>query len=110
TVAEVFEYRHAIDGRMSTLLNRLTDKDAREVTRIVELGINHEQQHQELMLTDIKHLFSCNPLWPAYRQHSVETTAACNNSGGWLAFDGGIVEIGHQGGEFAFDNEGPQHQ
>src|SRR5438128_9655062 len=54
TVAEVFEYRQAVDGRVTRLLNRLTGNDAREAAGVIELGIHHEQQHQELMLTDIK--------------------------------------------------------
>ena len=70
TVAEVFEYRHAVDQRMACLLNSSRDDDSQEMARVVELGINHEQQHQELMLTDIKHVYSCNPLWPTYRQSS----------------------------------------
>jgi hypothetical protein len=69
-VAEVFQYRRAVDERMTRLLSTLDDNDAGETARVVELGLNHEQQHQELMLTDIKHLFSCNPLWPAYRRRA----------------------------------------
>src|SRR5881275_2179318 len=102
TVAEVFEYRHAIDERITRLLHRLTGDEAAEAARIVELGINHEQQHQELMLTDIKHLFSCNPLWPAYRQQPAQIEKSYKSSNGWMAFDGGVLEIGHDGNRFAF--------
>jgi ergothioneine biosynthesis protein EgtB len=75
---------------------------------LAELGLHHEQQHQELILTDIKHAFSCNPLRPTYvpPQPSVVRTSAALK---WLDFAGGIVPIGHQGEDFAFDNERPRH-
>jgi ergothioneine biosynthesis protein EgtB len=80
------------------------------MARVVELGINHEQQHQELMLTDIKHLYSCNPLWPAYRQLPASVPASHIGPSGWSDYGGGVVEIGHAGRTFAFDNERPRHQ
>jgi ergothioneine biosynthesis protein EgtB len=110
TVAEVFEYRHVIDERIAGLLVYLAGDEAREAVRIVELGINHEQQHQELMLTDIKYLFYCNPLLPGYAQLPLQPTKISNRLSDWSAVGGGIVEIGHAGDGFAFDNEGPQHQ
>ena len=68
-MAEVFEYRHNVDERMTRLMDDFErSATAEELARIVELGIHHEQQHQELLLTDIKHMFSCNPCCPAYRQ------------------------------------------
>src|SRR5436190_21379396 len=73
TVAQVFEYRHAVDQRMLRLLTSLGDADAQDIAQVVELGLNHEQQHQELLLTDIKHVLSCNPLWPTYRQLPADT-------------------------------------
>jgi ergothioneine biosynthesis protein EgtB len=110
TVAQVFEYRHAVDQRMSRLLNSLRDDDSQETARVVELGINHEQQHQELMLTDLKHAYSCNPLWPAYRQLSPGLDKTPARTSGWSSFGGGVVEIGHAGRAFAFDNERPRHK
>lgn len=110
TVAEVFEYRHAVDHRVSRLLASLADDDTIELARVVELGINHEQQHQELMLTDIKHAFSCNPLFPMYRQSPAGLPAADAKPSSWSAFSGGVVEIGHAGRTFAFDNERPRHK
>ncbi len=109
TVAEVFQYRHAVDERMLRLLSTLGDNDAEETARVVELGMNHEQQHQELMLTDIKHLFSCNPLWPTYRTSPGDPTPTSQLSDGWSAHRGGIVQVGHEGPGFAFDNERPRH-
>ena len=108
TVAEVFQYRHAIDDRVLKLLGD-PDDDADQVAAVVELGINHEQQHQELMLTDIKHLLSSNPLWPAYRAEMADVPATSLPSNGWLAYPGGVVQIGHKGPSFAFDNERPPH-
>jgi ergothioneine biosynthesis protein EgtB len=78
---------------------------------VIALGLNHEQQHQELLLTDIKHVFSCNPLAPAFR-----ADAAAGSAGGelppldWIEHEGGLVEIGHDDDDFAYDNEGPRHK
>jgi ergothioneine biosynthesis protein EgtB len=110
TVAEVFEYRHAVDERMARLLHGLGDDGSPDMARVVELGINHEQQHQELLLTDIKHLYSCNPLWPAYRQLTASVSASDIGPSGWSDYGGGVVEIGHAGRTFAFDNERPRHK
>ena len=109
TVAEVFDYRHAVDQRLLELLEYDTDDDE-ELARVVELGIQHEKQHQELILTDIKHVFSCNPLFPVYRDAPPSSgdarTPACRQ----FAYDGGTVEIGHGGTGFAYDHEFPRHQ
>ena len=75
---------------------------------VLELGLQHEQQHQELLLTDILHAFSCNPLLPAYRADWPATTLPATPPQ-WLRHPGGRVEIGHAGQGFAFDNEGPRH-
>ncbi|MGH8157864.1 MAG: ergothioneine biosynthesis protein EgtB [Rhodanobacter sp.] len=104
---EVRGYRHFIDDAVNELLARSEDA---ELATLVELGLQHEQQHQELLLTDIKHAFWCNPLQPAYR-----TTLAdpMPEKAAPLRFvDGrdGIVEIGHRGEGFAFDNETPRHR
>ncbi len=109
TVAEVFQYRKAVDERVLRLLHNVRDEVAAETARLVELGINHEQQHQELLLTDIKHMFSCNPLWPAYRTAPAKPRAASDEPSGWFAHWGGLVQIGREGDAFAFDNEGPRH-
>ncbi len=110
---EVRAYRYAVDERVAALLAR-TDASAEAAAAaatLVELGLQHEQQHQELILTDVKHLLSCNSLGPVYRPRwplaSVAAVAAA-----WLAFDRGTAEIGHgsDGGDaFAFDNESPRH-
>jgi ergothioneine biosynthesis protein EgtB len=77
---------------------------------LVELGLHHEQQHQELILMDIKHVFSINPLLPAYQAPRLGEAAAPPAAPGWREFAGGLVEIGHKGNGFAFDNEGPRHK
>ncbi len=110
TVAQVFEYRHAVDQRMDRLLGDLGHADGQEAGAVVELGINHEQQHQELILTDIKHAFSCNPQLPAYRQLPTPAAGSSSPSNDWSGYDGGVVEIGHAGASFAFDNERPRHR
>ena len=107
TVAEVFAYRHAVDERMTKLLASREDAD---LAQVVELGIQHEQQHQELILTDIKYLLGCNPLAPVYRQSGATITPGSPEPAHWKAFAGGIVSIGHEGADFSFDNERPRHQ
>jgi ergothioneine biosynthesis protein EgtB len=106
-VAEIAEYRARIDERMAALLDDRPD-DA-ELAALVELGLHHEQQHQELLLMDIKHVLSRNPLEPVYRPTGVPVPGA-REPAGWLGVEGGLVEIGHDGGSFAFDNEQPRHR
>lgn len=110
--AEVLTYRDAIDEQMDSLLHHGVS-DA-TVARI-ELGLQHEQQHQELLLTDIKHLFSCNPLHPAYRESppSRESDTGARREDAsltWHAYPNALSVFGHPGGGFAFDNEGPAHR
>jgi ergothioneine biosynthesis protein EgtB len=102
----VRRYRRRIDERMLERIERGAADDVR--ARIV-LGLNHEQQHQELMLTDIKHLFSLNPLLPAYRPGADEPNDAAAPMH-FIPFDGGIREIGASGKHFCFDNELPRHR
>ncbi len=106
TVAEVMDYRARIDEAMEELFANAPNP---ELLAIIELGTHHEQQHQELMLMDIKHVFSRNPLRPAYRElpATQEVDVAPIN---WLRFDGQLESIGHDGAGFAFDNETPQHR
>ncbi|MBS0420488.1 MAG: ergothioneine biosynthesis protein EgtB [Proteobacteria bacterium] len=107
TVGQVMEYRKRIDARMSELLQRQTL--SRELRDVVILGLNHEQQHQELLLTDIKHLFSCNPLLPAYTREKIAPARAAAALE-FQRFEGGLLEIGHGGDGFCFDNEQPRHR
>ena len=110
SLAEVREYRAAIDARMQALLVARADDTA--LRALVELGLQHEQQHQELMLTDIKHLLSMNPLQPAYAAASAASPhcAGAQGAPAWITQSGGAVEIGHAGTGFCFDNELPRHR
>jgi ergothioneine biosynthesis protein EgtB len=104
---EVHAYRAFVDAA----LDRLFDKPlAPEAAELIELGINHEQQHQELLLTDILSLFAAEPLKPAYHEArpGVGVSEAAPLS--FVSFDGGIFEVGHDGRGFAYDNEGPRHE
>ena len=109
TVVEVFAYRAHVDGAMQGLLDGADDQLMERLAPLVELGLHHEQQHQELLLTDIKHVFSVNPLRPTYRARPAEAQPTATPLG-WVPFPGGVHEVGHQGGDFAFDNEGPRHR
>ena len=107
TVAEVYAYRAHVDKAMLELLERHDDALG-ALTGIVELGLNHEQQHQELLVTDLKYNLSVNPLRPAYAPPAEAAGHAPAVSR--VAFDGGIVEIGYGGAAFCFDNERPRHR
>lgn len=110
TADEVREYRFAVDGAMDELIVQVDDSEWDEFAGLLELGLNHEQQHQELILTDIKHLLSRNPQNPAYRADLPVTAASEIRPLDWIEFEGGVVEIGDAGSGFAFDCEGPRHQ
>ena len=104
-VAEVAAYREHVDQHMATLLD---GPAADTVADLVELGLHHEQQHQELLLMDICHVLHQSPLRPAYAPAAV--AAVPSPSLGWHEVEGGIVAVGHDGDGFAFDNEGPSHR
>jgi ergothioneine biosynthesis protein EgtB len=108
SLAEVLAYRHHVDERMTEILKSRAAGHA-ALADLVELGVNHEEQHQELILTDLKHLLSRNPLAPAYAQRWPLTPVNPRRQR-WLAVPGGVHAIGHQGEGFAFDNEGPRHR
>lgn len=107
TVAEVMAYREQVDERM---LARLKGAPTAELCALVELGLNHEQQHQELLLTDLKHLFASNPLQPALINAEHRRRSTPLPPSGWQAVPGGIHEIGAGRDGFAFDNETPRHR
>ncbi|WP_414446747.1 ergothioneine biosynthesis protein EgtB [Burkholderia sp. 22PA0099] len=114
TLDEVHAYRRHVDAHLLELVRGADLPLLVEIAPEIVLGLNHEQQHQELLLTDILHAFSVNPLRPAYRDDggAPRLTGAPElpADARWLAHPGGIVEIGHDGNGFAFDNEGPRHQ
>ena len=108
SLARVLEYRAHVDNAMREFLAH--EVLVATLNQLITLGLNHEQQHQELMLTDLKHLLSVNPLLPRYVERDSPVTPRTAVSHGRSAFTGGLVEIGHSGESFSFDNETPRHQ
>ena len=106
TLAEVLAYREYVDAAISQLLQTMP---AQSVLQVIELGCHHEQQHQELLLTDILHLFAQNPLRPAYRESVPLPVEFIDRSQTYRNFPGGLIDLGHRGEGFAFDCEGPRH-
>ena len=115
TVAEVVAYRAHVDAAMAAFLDTLDEHAQRETAETVEIGLHHEQQHQELMLTDLKHVFSVNPLRPAYRERAADPAPDAGPLR-WRRFEAGVAWIGATGegattrARFHFDNEGPRHR
>ena len=106
---EVHAYRLYVDEAMVHLLTLELPADA---VKLIELGINHEQQHQELIVTDVKNGLWTNPLRPAYRilpRHETASAASKVQPLAWHSFPEGVYSIGFEGSGFAFDNEGPRH-
>ncbi len=108
SVEEVAGYRTHVDGQLARLVETGLLEHP-EIARRIELGVQHEQQHQELILTDILALFAANPLRPAYRSASPAPRNATSPAR-WIEGAEGVVEIGHAGSGFAFDNESPRHR
>ncbi len=110
TVDAVGAYRDHVTAGMLKLIEAADGKVGRAMAPLLELGLNHEQQHQELILMDIKHVFSVNPLLPAYHAPRPHAVAASAPSLGWVEVAGGLCEMGHSGAGFIFDNEAPRHK
>jgi len=109
TVDEVYRYRRHVDEHVLDLLECSSQDDLARVAPIVTLGLNHEQQHQELIVTDLKHMLSHNPLHPVYVQRSPDP-AVDPAPTSWSEFPEGVYWIGHEGSDFAFDNEEARHR
>ena len=107
--ASILDYRRHVDGKLRTLLADASHSDIDDIVARCTLGLNHEQQHQELLLTDIKHLFWCNPMRPVYRERGPEHSANATASR-WIDHPAGLYETGHDGKGFCFDNELPRHR
>jgi ergothioneine biosynthesis protein EgtB len=105
SLEEVHAYRQHVDAEMVGLMNRF---DQNKWEGLVELGLQHEQQHQELILMDIQHALSCNPLQPCYTPATLSERDSAPSR--WIDVPGGLYEIGNNGEDFAFDNEGPRHR
>jgi ergothioneine biosynthesis protein EgtB len=106
---EITAYRHHVDAAMVRFLHEADDKKLAEIAPLMEVGLNHEQQHQELMFTDILHAFAQNPIPPAY-DPSWHFPAASGTAKDWIELNEGIHSIGHAGDSFHFDNEKPVHR
>jgi ergothioneine biosynthesis protein EgtB len=108
TVAEVHAYRRAVDERVAALIHGIDASRLPDLAQRIALGLAHEEQHQELLLTDVKHLFAVNPLQPAYR----DLPRGEGRAGAleWRRFPEAVRSLGHDGGGFAFDNETPRHR
>ena len=107
---EIIGYRRHVDQRMQDVLADLDHLEHEHLRSIVEIGIQHEQQHQELMLTDIKHVLSRNPLFPVYRDFAGGSSPAVAPAAEWLDYDEGLRWIGFDDGQFCYDNETPRHR
>ncbi len=110
TVSEVFRYRKHVDAALLDLLAALPEAHTTQILERVQLGIEHEIQHQELLLMDTLYNFYANPLLPAYHRMALPAAPITTPPIGWQAYAGGIVNIGHEGDGFSYDNERPRHQ
>ena len=109
TVSDVYEYRAHVDRHMTELIESCAGEYRGAFAKRLTLGLSHEEQHQELLLMDIKRNFFANPLYPVYRASDTEVDEKAPSMR-WLDFPGGIREIGHSGSGFSFDNEQPRHK
>ena len=119
TVSEARRYRSSIDVHIDNLLSDADENLIDEIEPLLILGTHHEQQHQELLITDIKHVFAQNPLYPVFRGRRGRLEPARRGEGAspsrlapprFVDFDESIVEIGHDGSSFSYDNEDPRHR
>jgi len=110
TVAEAYQYRTQVDRCLLELLEMADDARYAEIEPVVRLGLHHEQQHQELLITDVKHVFSQNPLFPIFQTADPNTPGRPVRPQHFVAFDEAIVQIGYKGSGFSYDNEGPPHR
>jgi ergothioneine biosynthesis protein EgtB len=109
-LADIHAYRQHVNTAMQAFMATADDAHWLGAADLVELGLQHEEQHQELVLTDILHLLSCNPLLPPYQTaRTTPSTHGASDTLQWLAVDGGVFTVGHVGDAFAFDNETPAH-
>lgn len=111
TVEETYSYRNHVDEGMLQFMENASEKEWQEIASVIEIGIHHEQQHQELIVTDIKHVLSENPLQPKYlNKDSNGKSSKQSNENKWISYDGGISNIGNGGNGFGYDNEYPKHK
>jgi ergothioneine biosynthesis protein EgtB len=109
TVEETHRYRSSIDSYIDNLLSEADEKLLAEIEPVLTLGIHHEQQHQELLLTDIKHVLAQNPLYPVFRERKIDLETRKVLPQHFVEFEETTAQIGHDGNGFSYDNEGPRH-
>lgn len=109
TVDEVFEYRAYVNEHVRSFIKKCSDQEFEQWQPVLEVGLNHEQQHQELIITDLKYMFGHNPLHPTYMK-SERPDDGHTPELNWISFSEGVYETGHPGGSFGYDNEFPRHK
>ncbi len=110
TVEETYKFRRSIDSQIEELLASADDELLNEMEPVFIIGLHHEQQHQELLVTDIKNVFSHNPLHPVFREREEQPKSRQIAPADFIEFDETILEIGYAGDRFSYDNEGPRHR
>lgn len=110
TVAEIYQYRAYVNKAMQQLIETASEHEWLDIYPRLIIGLNHEQQHQELLLTDLKYNFSLNPLFPAYRDDLPRPVSQPLTAMTWLEYSNGVYEIGFTGDGFSYDNESPRHK
>ncbi|HST31028.1 MAG TPA: ergothioneine biosynthesis protein EgtB [Chthoniobacterales bacterium] len=110
TVEQTKKYRASVESDVNDLIEGADEKLFREIEPVLTLGIHHEQQHQELLITDIKHVFAQNPLYPVFQTRKTETEAANVPAVKFVEFGEATIEVGHNGNGFCYDNEQPNHR
>jgi ergothioneine biosynthesis protein EgtB len=109
TVKEVYEYRKAITERMVDLIEKIKEEQFQEFASLLVLSLNHEQQHQELLVTDIKYILAANPLYPVYQLRNGDPGISSTLKSEFISFEAGVHQIGYDGTGFCYDNEQPLH-
>lgn len=110
TVREIYQYRHYVNDKMVDFISRLSDDELAALRHLLLIGINHEQQHQELMVADIKHVLAVNPLRPVLHPRPPDPEPQGVPGLEWLGYGEGVYEIGYDGTGFHFDNEAKRHK
>ncbi|HKK46761.1 MAG TPA: ergothioneine biosynthesis protein EgtB [Balneolaceae bacterium] len=109
TVQQVYDYRKYVNEQILNFIEQANEKDLAEFGPVIEIGNHHEQQHQELMITDFKYMFAQNPLAPVYRELDLSGGSE-PDALNWIPFKEGIYKIGNKGNEYTYDNEHPRHR
>ena len=110
TVKNVYDYRAAVDERTRNFIGTTDEETYQKIAPLVELGLHHEQQHEELLVTDIKHILAMSPLRPVYKERNGELTISKLPAAKFIPVPGGMFELGANGSGFAWDNEFPRHK